>query len=387
MINHSEAMTAGLALSPGRNLFGVVPLYSLLIAMGILLALMVASSEEKRMGLPKDTMVDAALWMVPAGIVGARLYYVIFSWDQFAHEPWRILYIWEGGVAIYGAVLGGVFALAGFAKRRKMHLLTLMDAVIPGLLLAQAIGRWGNYFNMEAYGAAITNPSLQFFPMAVLIPEAAGYAWHAATFFYEFVWNLAGFLTLLMIRKKVCHRGDVTMGYMLIYGTGRMIIEGLRTDSLMAAHDTLRVSQIFSLLLATAVIIILLWRLSREWQLRSWVMASIGAVVSLLISLIFPPPMEAFLHFRLSVAILSAIAMGGMAGLAVGSANRGLPVFVAWGCLLLTVLVQGLYRFLHHPDAIVQPLLQSSFFAGWLLITGAGCFVSSNTNRKEAPCQ
>lgn len=245
------------AVPYSRYLIGSLPWYSVLIVSGILCAILLCSREEKHLGLPQDTVIDLALWVVPFGVIGARAYYVLFSWEMFASDPISVFYVWQGGLAIYGGVIGGVIAVMLFAWRKRINPLILTDMIVPTLALAQAIGRWGNYFNMEAYGAPITDPAWQFFPAGVLIPSADGYTWHMATFFYESAWNLAVFGILwFLIRKRKKRHGVVTLWYALLYGAGRFMIEGLRTDSLMAGG--LRVSQLLSLLLCTASAVILL---------------------------------------------------------------------------------------------------------------------------------
>ena len=241
-------------------LFGI-PWYSLLIVLGVICAIWLAEKEEKRLGLPKDTAVDIALVVVPCGIVGARLYYVLMSWHQFAHNPISVLYVWQGGIAIYGGVIGGVIGAWVYARVKKRHFLPLLDILAPGLLLAQAIGRWGNYFNMEAYGPVIENPAFQFFPLGVQIPAQAGYEWHMATFFYESLWNLFGFIALWRLRKSQRHEGNLFCWYMLIYDSGRFVIEQLRQDSLMIG--SLRASQYLSLILCAVAAFVLLWRACR----------------------------------------------------------------------------------------------------------------------------
>lgn len=234
------------AMPKDRYLFGILPWYSVLIVIGVLVGLILCSREEKRRGLPQDTVIDLALWAVPAAIVGARTYFVIFSWDLFRFDPLSILRIWEGGLAIYGGIIGGLVAILLFSRIRRIPVTTLTDLVVPALALGQAIGRWGNYFNMEAYGVAVTDPRWQFFPAAVLIPESGGDVWHMATFFYESVWDLGIFLLLwFVLRTRVKRPGIMTLTYLTLYGLGRMLIEGLRTDSLMSG--SLRVSQVLSL--------------------------------------------------------------------------------------------------------------------------------------------
>ena len=246
------------AVPPFRTLFGIIPVYSLMILAGIVTAFFLCCKEEKRLGLKPDTVIDLAFLVLPMGILGARAYYVLFNWGVFADDPVSILYIWQGGLAIYGGVIGGLMAILLFARLRRMNPLILTDMIVPTLALAQAIGRWGNYFNMEAYGAAITNPAWQFFPAGVLIPDASGaYTWHMATFFYESVWNVTVFAVLwFVIRQRKKHHGVVTLWYALLYGTGRAIIEGLRTDSLMVG--AFRVSQLLSLTLALSAGVVLL---------------------------------------------------------------------------------------------------------------------------------
>ncbi len=245
-----------------RTIIGSIPWYSALIVLGVMCAVFLAEKEEKRLGLPRDTTLDLAMVVVPMGIVGARLYYVLMSWETFAHDPISILYIWEGGIAIYGAVLGGLLGAWLFARRRKLSFLTLADILVPGLLLAQAIGRWGNYFNMEAYGPVITDDRYRFFPLGVQIPAPGGWEWHMATFFYESVWNLCGFAALWLLRKKQRRPGNMLCWYMLIYGSGRFVIEQLRQDSLYIG--ALRASQYLSLLLCAASACALLWRACRQ---------------------------------------------------------------------------------------------------------------------------
>jgi len=233
--------------------------YSVLIIAGILLALFLGTREEKRLDLPKDTMLNIVLITVPAGIIGSRIYYVLMELDQYIADPVSILYIWKGGVAIYGAVIGGVLSLWIYSRVKKISFATLLDIVAPGLILAQAIGRWGNYFNREAYGPVITNVFWQFFPAGVLIQEGGVQVWHVATFFYESMWNLAVFAVLWLTRKRMKRRGDVFLWYMALYACGRYLVEQLRTDSLYLLD--MRVSQMLSLLLCVAVAVVFLVRL------------------------------------------------------------------------------------------------------------------------------
>ena len=239
------------------KLFGAVSVYGLLIACGIMLAVLLCGREAKRLCLPPDTGIDMVLWAIPAAVIGARIYYVIFRWDVYSLSPVRILYIWEGGLAIYGGVIGGLIGLAVYARRSRIRLFRLLDIAAPALILGQAIGRWGNFFNGEAYGRIVRSSFWQFFPVAVF----ADGDWHLATFFYESVWDLAGFALLWRCRKRTLHKGDVFLLYLLWYGAGRAVIEELRADSLMLGP--LRVSQVLSVLLCTASAAVLLIRKNR----------------------------------------------------------------------------------------------------------------------------
>ena len=235
-----------------NKLFGVVSIYGLLIACAILLGAILCQREARRRLLPPDTGLDMILWAVPPAVICARVYYVIFRWDYYAADPLSALYFWQGGLAIYGAVIGGFIGLWLLSRRKKLPFLTLLDIGAPLVILGQAIGRWGNFFNGEAFGYAVTDPAWQFFPAAVLVDGT----WHMATFFFESCWNALGFILLWIYRKKAKQPGDVFWRYLLWYGAGRAVIEGLRTDSLMLGP--VRVSQALAaalFLLSLAVIL------------------------------------------------------------------------------------------------------------------------------------
>ena len=268
-----------MAIPYSRYLMGNLPWYSTLIVIGAIVALWLASLEEKRLALPKDTFVDLSLWLIPMGILGARLYYVCMQWDQYANRLWAIFAIWEGGIAIYGAVIAGVIVVSIYAKRKKYAFFALADCLAPGLLLAQAIGRWGNYFNMEAYGTVIVDHAWQFFPFGVLIASGEGYTWHMATFFYESLWNFIGFMLLWCNRKKQKVVGNTSLWYVILYGSGRFIIEQLRTDSLYIGG--VRASQWLSFVLCLVAIVLLLCKNQRNitQQKRFYLVLSIGALL------------------------------------------------------------------------------------------------------------
>lgn len=254
--------------------------YGALIALGIIISYLLAGHEAKRRNFKKDTVVDLCLWVVPLGAVFARLYYVVFSWKDYFNSSktlgqslLSVLDVRGGGLAIYGAVIGGILGVVIYSRIKKAHFLSLCDLVFPGVALAQAIGRWGNYFNQEAYGKLIADWFPAYWPLAVRIdnctqPCCAAIAdktgnIHYATFFYESVWCLLIFIVLwFFLRKKAKHRGDITLTYLMLYGFERMLIESLRTDSLMLGP--IRISQLVSAVLFVGVLVFFIVRAARE---------------------------------------------------------------------------------------------------------------------------
>jgi len=235
----------------GIAIFGLeLRWYGILIALGVFLAVLLAMRREKKLSLPKDTALNIALIGVPVGIVCARIYYVVFSWQDYAGSLADIVNIRQGGLAIYGGVIGGVLSGAIYSAVKKVKLSSIADLAAPSLALGQAIGRWGNFFNQEAYGAAISNPRMQFFPLGVMID---GSGWHYATFFYESVWCALIVCLLLAGEKKRLFKrnGDIFLSYLLLYAAERSFVEGLRTDSLYLGP--LRVSQMLSVIVVIAV--------------------------------------------------------------------------------------------------------------------------------------
>ena len=246
----------GLELNPGRS-FDIGPLtvnfYGLVIGIGLLLAVWYGCKRSKQFGIKQDDILDGVLWIVPFAVLCARLYYCIFSWDSYKDNPISILYIWQGGLAIYGGVLGAIVGVAVFCKFKKIKLPALLDLVSLGFLIGQSIGRWGNFFNREAFGAATDI----FCRMGLLNKYTGLVEYYHPTFLYESLWNAAGFVLLHFLSKKRKYDGQIALGYAAWYGLGRAFIEGLRTDSLM--WGPVRVSQALaaiSFLAAVTVLVI-----------------------------------------------------------------------------------------------------------------------------------
>ena len=239
----------GLSLGPLN-----IHLYGLVIALGLVLAVIYASRRSKEFGVKEDDLLDGVLWVTPFAILCARAYYCVFSWEQYAADPISVLYIWNGGLAIYGGVIGAVLGVIVFCKIKKLKISTILDMVLIGFLIGQSIGRWGNFFNREAFGAETDS----FFRMGLLNEKTGITTYYHPTFLYESLWNAAGFLLLHFISKKRKYDGQVALCYAAWYGLGRCIIEGLRVDSLW--WGPFRVSQLLAGVSCVAAVAILLWQ-------------------------------------------------------------------------------------------------------------------------------
>lgn len=218
------------------TIFGIdVMWYGILMAIGMILGTLIALKEAKRVGIKEDNILDLAIIAIPVGLICARLYYVIFNWEYYASNPSQVFNFRGGGMAIHGALIGGVLAGYLFSRYKKINFFKLADTVIIGMPLAQAIGRWGNFINKEAHGGP-TN-----LPWGIMVD---GVNVHP-TFLYESIWDFGIFVFLWMFRKKKSYEGQIIVLYAILYSLGRFFIEGLRTDSLMIGP--LRMAQVISL--------------------------------------------------------------------------------------------------------------------------------------------
>ena len=232
--------------------------YAICIVSGLILAVYLSMKEALRKKIDPDAIIDFILIAFPLAILGARLYYVIFEWGYYSQHLGEIFAIWNGGIAIYGGLLTGALVLYLFSRRRLIEPIDFLDIAAPSVMIAQSIGRWGNFFNQEAYGAAVK--SLNYLPSFIRDQMYIDGSYRQPTFLYESIWNLLGFLLILILRRKpqFLRQGEVTAFYLIWYGFGRMIIEGMRTDSLMFAG--LRVSQWLSMILILVGLAIILYQ-------------------------------------------------------------------------------------------------------------------------------
>ena len=214
--------------------------YGAIIAAGLLLAMVYCCRRGKEFGLKEDDILDGFLWITPLAIVCARIYYCIFSWEEYAADPISVLYIWNGGIAIYGSVIGAILGMVIFAKVKKVKLTAVLDLIMIAFLIGQFIGRWGNFMNREAFGAATDS----YFRMGLYNTVTNQWEYYHPTFLYESVWNMVGFVILHILSKKRKYDGQMALGYAAWYGLGRCMIEGLRVDSLW--WGPFRVSQVLA---------------------------------------------------------------------------------------------------------------------------------------------
>ena len=253
--------------SPGPIMFEIgaiaIRWYGFLIASAVLIGVSLSQYLAKRRGVNPELLADLAIWLIVSAIPCARIYYVLFQWQEYAQRPEDIIAIWKGGIAIHGAIIGGTLAAIVFARLNRVSLWQLMDLVVPSVALGQAIGRWGNFFNSEAFGRPTDVPWKLFIPPSNRPLEYLNYDYFHPTFLYESVWNILVFIVLISLffwslkqgeRYKV---GTMALNYFMGYSLGRFWIEGLRTDSLMLGP--LRMAQVISLVIIALSVLGLIW--------------------------------------------------------------------------------------------------------------------------------
>ncbi|HJF53643.1 MAG TPA: prolipoprotein diacylglyceryl transferase [Limosilactobacillus coleohominis] len=246
--------------------------YGVIIAIGVVLALWLAVREGRRRGISEDDFYDYLLWALPIAIICARIYYVIFQWPYYRVHPEEIIAIWDGGIAIYGAILGGFVVMIVFCRHRLINVWTMLDVVAPAVILSQGIGRWGNFMNQEAFGKITTRSALQAQHLPTWVIEQMNIegAYRVPTFLYESLWDVSGFILLVLLRHRprFFKQGEVFLAYIGWYAAGRFFIEGMRTDSLMLGP--IRISQLLSAILFVGAIITAVWRRYHDGRRLNW---------------------------------------------------------------------------------------------------------------------
>lgn len=249
--------------SPGPFVLEIGPLsirwYGLLFATGVLLGTWLAQREAIRRGEDPDQLLNVIVYGVMAGLLGARLYYVLFNWGYYGSRPLKILAVWEGGLAIHGGLLAGGLTAVIYSIRKKLPVLTYLDIMAPSAPLGQAIGRWGNFFNQEAFGTPTDLPWKLYIEPYHRPPDLATFEYFHPTFLYESLWNLLVFSLLYFLLRRRLQRipGALLLCYVGLYSVGRFFVEGLRIDSLMLGP--LRAAQVMSLALIAVSLVGLVW--------------------------------------------------------------------------------------------------------------------------------
>ncbi|BDR57957.1 prolipoprotein diacylglyceryl transferase [Xylocopilactobacillus apicola] len=256
------------------NFFGIeIRWYGVIITAGIVVAFLMSLREGKRRGLPEDTFYDILLLAVPLSLVGARLYYVVFDWKDYQDNLLSIFDIRQGGIAIYGGLITGLLVIYLYCRHQRLNMWQILDVVTPGVLLAQAIGRWGNFMNQEAHGEATSRAFLQslHLPSFIIDQMRINGVYYQPTFLYESAWSLIGVVLILAFRHRrhLFKVGEIALSYVIWYSVGRFFVEGMRTDSLMLGP--LRISQALALVLVVGSLILMILRRrnpSLKWYLE-----------------------------------------------------------------------------------------------------------------------
>ncbi|ENH98440.1 prolipoprotein diacylglyceryl transferase [Gracilibacillus halophilus YIM-C55.5] len=248
--------------------------YGIIIAIGAFLGLWLATREADRLGLKKDYIMDLVLIAIPIAILCARLYYVVFEWDRYAGEVWwKVFAVWEGGIAIHGALIGAVITAILYTRFRKLSFWQIADIAAPSIILGQAVGRWGNFMNQEAHGGPMSQAMYdnfhQYLPDFIMNQMCIEGTMYYPTFLYESVWNIAGFILLLILRRYSLRRGELFLTYVIWYSFGRFFIEGMRTDSLYLFGE-IRTAQAISVVLIIGAIIIWVYRRKKGLANRTY---------------------------------------------------------------------------------------------------------------------
>lgn len=245
--------------------------YGIIIAVAVLLAVWLAMREAPKRHVDEDHILNLVLWALPFALIGARAYYVAFEWSYYKDNPGQIIAIWNGGIAIYGALIASVIVFLIYCRVKWLPAWLILDIAAPTVMIAQSIGRWGNFMNQEAYGASTTLDYLRglHLPNFIISQMQINGVYHQPTFLYESMWNLVGFLLIMTVRhhKGWFKQGEIFLSYVMWYAFGRFFIEGMRMDSLYTFAG-IRVSQLLSIILFIAAAAI--WAYRRKWDDLPW---------------------------------------------------------------------------------------------------------------------
>ena len=239
--------------------------YSLMIALGFLVAFVISLKEIKKHKIDETFFGNLVFYVVLFGILGARIYYVLFNLDYYLVNPTEIIKIWNGGLAIHGGIIAGLIVIIIYTRKYRINTLKILDISVVGVIIAQAIGRWGNFFNQEAFGQVTSREILssQNIPNFIIDGMYIDGNYYQPTFLYESVWNAIGFIIMLFIRRKKSTKvGELTGFYLIWYSIGRIFIESFRSDSLMLGN--IRIAQLISIILIVIGIFIIARSLKKK---------------------------------------------------------------------------------------------------------------------------
>ncbi|TPR17727.1 prolipoprotein diacylglyceryl transferase [Apilactobacillus timberlakei] len=254
-----------LALNPIAFNLGSIQVhwYGIFIASAVMIAVYLSVKEGSKRGIIADNIYDMILWALPVAIICARIYYVAFQWPYYSQHLDEIIKVWDGGIAIYGALIGAGLVVFYYCRSKFIPVWLMLDVIAPTVIMGQGIGRWGNFMNQEAFGKITSLSFLQHLhlPSFIINQMFIQGSYRQPTFLYESIWDIFGFILLMNLRhiNKFFKRGEVFLGYVIWYSFGRFFVEGMRTDSLMAFGD-IRVSQLLSIVLFFGSIGIIIYR-------------------------------------------------------------------------------------------------------------------------------
>lgn len=223
--------------------------YSIILLIAFSIGCLIIFKETTKLNIPKEKIENFLFYTIPISLIGARIYYVIFNFNYYIKYPIDIIKVWEGGLAIHGGLIAGLICLIYFTKKNKIDILKMSDIIILSLILGQVIGRWGNFMNSEAYGPITSLSTLNYLhiPKFIINGMFIDGNYHHPTFLYESIWNLFGLFIILIIKNKSKKQGNITFFYLIWYGIGRLLIESLRTDSLMLFN--IKMAQLVSIIM------------------------------------------------------------------------------------------------------------------------------------------